>query len=159
MEMKFALTILFGLCLLPVLTKAQTQDESRQIGDPRMFDQWGKIPFSDEKARLDNLAIYLQKDEPTFVTYLVFYAGRKSCAGEIQARADRAKNYLVNKRGVQANRVIWKDGGYRKEFTVEIWAWPRDVGEPYASPTLTQNDVQVVKCKPKNLIRSRHIKS
>ena len=157
--MKLALTIICCLCILPVLANAQTQDELPRIGDPRMFDTWGKIPFSDEKARLDNLAIYLQKDEPTFVTYLVFYAGRKSCIGEIQSRAALAKNYLVNKRGIQANRVIWKDGGYRQEFTVEIWAWPRDVGEPYAYPTLTQNDVEVVKCRPKNRIRRRRVKS
>jgi hypothetical protein len=101
--MKFALIIIFCSCLLPVLAKAQTQDELQQIGDPRKFDiWWGKIPFSEEKARLDNLAIYIQKEEPTFIAYLIVYGGKRGCAGEAQAHAVRAKNYLVNKGGTAA---------------------------------------------------------
>lgn len=156
---KVALSIIFGLCILPVLAKAQTQEQPPRFAIPRLFDYWGRIPFSDEKVRLDNLAIELQKNKPTFVAYLIFYAGRVSCAVEIQARAIRARNYLVNKHDVRADRVIWVDGGYRDDFTVEVWAWPRDVDAPTPSPTLMEKDAQIIKCKPKSRIRRRRGKT
>jgi len=60
-----------------------------------MFDEWGKISISDENARLDNLAVFLQKEQPTWVVYLMFYDSTRVCAGELNARATRAKKWLV----------------------------------------------------------------
>ena len=39
------------------------------------FDEWGDIDWSDEKARLDNVAIYWEK-EPRNIIYLVVFAGK-----------------------------------------------------------------------------------
>src|SRR6185295_5101468 len=61
---------------------------------PVKFDEYGDIKFNDEKARLDNYAIQLQND-PAAQGYILAYG---SCAGEAQARADRAKDYLVKRR-------------------------------------------------------------
>lgn len=110
-----------------------------------MFDEWGKLSFNDENARLDNLAVFLQKDQPTWVVYLMFYDGKRACAGELQTRARRAKNWLV-RRGVAENRIIWKNAGYRDEFTVQVWTWQRDVGEPAVYSTVSPSDVRVVNC-------------
>ena len=97
------------LCLL-ALSSAQGQHPSR-------FDEYGRLPIVDEKARLDNLAIHLQ-NEPDYVAWLVVYAGQKTCIGDARKRAVRSRDHLVIRRGIRANRVMWIDGGYREEPTV-----------------------------------------
>jgi hypothetical protein len=79
-----------------------------------VFDRYGTIGWQDEKARLDNLAIFLMEN-PKFVGYIFVWAGRQACPGEAQARAQRAKKYLVEYRRIGWSRVIWKDAGFRDE--------------------------------------------
>lgn len=95
---------------------------------PRKFDEYGNIAFNDEKARLDNYAIQLQ-NEPGSQGYIIAYG---SCAGEAQARADRAKDYLVNTRGIDAGRLVTIDGGCRSDLTVELWVVPQGATAPAA---------------------------
>lgn len=113
-------------------------------GDVRKFDEYFNIPFSDEKARLDNLATYLQR-EPDMKGYIIAYAGRRARADEAQARAERAKNYLVNVRGVNAERVVTIDGGHREELEVDVYVLPRGVSAPTVTPTVDPSEVQTIK--------------
>lgn len=76
-----------------------------------LFDQYGAIRWADEKARLDNFAIQLQHDEK-LVGYILVFDSVGGCAGEAQARAIRAKRYVVEHRGISWNRVIWRREGY-----------------------------------------------
>ena len=101
----------------------------------RKFDEYGNIRFNDEKARLDNYAIELQ-NEPGSQGYIIAYGGRRGTAGEALARGERAKNYLVNTRGIDAGRLTVVDGGYREDLTVELWIRPTGATEPTASPTV-----------------------
>jgi hypothetical protein len=96
---------------------------------PTKFDEYGNIKFNDEKARLDNFAIQLQ-NQPTAQGYILAYG---SCAGEAQSRADRAKNYLVNTRGIDAGRIMTVDGGCRSDLAVELWIVPSGATAPAAS--------------------------
>lgn len=93
------------------------------------FDEYGDIKFNDEKARLDNYAIQLQ-NQPGSQGYILAYG---SCAGQAQARADRAKDYLVNTRGIDAGRLTTVDGGCRSELGVELWVVPTGATPPAAS--------------------------
>lgn len=150
----------FCLCLLLISVNAQGPGRSYQcppgmICDPVMFDLYGKVLWGDEKARLDNAAIYLQREPANFVLYLVGYGGRNACMGEAQGRVLRAKNHLVAKRGIPSSRVGTIDGGYRDEQMVEIWLLPRDIGEPYPSPTVDKSEVQLRDCKAKNKNRQK----
>jgi len=97
--------------------------------EPVKFDEYGDIKFNDEKARLDNYAIQLQ-NQPGAQGYIVAYG---SCEGEAQARADRAKGYLVNTRGIDAGRLVTIDGGCRSALTVELWIVPTGATAPAAS--------------------------
>lgn len=97
--------------------------------EPRRFDEYGDIRFNDEKARLDNYAIQLQ-NEPGSQGYIIAYG---TCEGEGQARADRAKNYLVNTRGIDAGRITTVDGGCRADLAVELWIVPTGANPPVAS--------------------------
>jgi len=109
--------------------------------ESQKFDEYGNVNFNDEKARLDNYAIQLQ-NAPGTQGYIIAYGGRRGRTGEAQARADRAKNYLVNTRGVDAGRIVTVDGGFREDLAVELWLVPQGATPPTASPTVQPGDVQ-----------------
>ncbi len=93
---------------------------------PRKFDEYGNIRFNDEKARLDNYAIQLQNEPGSTGTIIVF----GSCAGEGQQRGDRAKDYLVNTRGIEAGRITVVDGGCQENLKVQLWVVPQGSAAP-----------------------------
>ncbi len=95
----------------------------------RKYEEYGDIRFNDEKARLDNYAIDLQ-NTPGSQGYILAYG---NCAGQAQARADRAKDYLVNTRGIDAGRLYTVDGGCRSDLAVELWVVPTGATPPPAS--------------------------
>jgi len=93
---------------------------------PRKFDEYGNIRFNDEKARLDNFAVQLQ-NEPTSTGYIIGYG---SCGTEGMTRANRAKDYLVNTRGIDASRIVTVDGGCTPELIVQLWIAPQGASAP-----------------------------
>jgi len=95
------------------------------------FDEYGNIRFNDEKARLDNYAIQLQ-NQPGSTATIIAYG---SCEGEAQTRADRAKDYLVNTRGIEAGRITTVDGGCRSDLTVQLWIVPSGADAPVPETT------------------------
>jgi hypothetical protein len=133
----FVLTIIF----ISAAAVAVCGQESR-IRDPRKFDEWGDIPFTDEKARLDNAAIQLRHDRG-YIIYLVISAGKTACVGEARARGIRARNYLVRKRNVKPGQIVWIDGGYQETVTTEVWIWPPTMRPPTVFPEFTLKPNQV----------------
>jgi hypothetical protein len=103
------------------------------------FDEYGDIRFDDEKARLDNYAIQLQ-NAPGSQGYIIAYG---TCSGDglcthtscivAQKRADRAKDYLVTTRGIDAGRIVTVDGGCRSAVNVELWVVPTGAVAPSAN--------------------------
>jgi hypothetical protein len=93
---------------------------------PTKFDEYGNIRFNDEKARLDNYAIQLQNAPGAGGTIIVY----GTCAGEAQQRGDRAKDYLVNTRGIEAGRITVVDGGCSSELKVQLWIVPSGADAP-----------------------------
>jgi Bacterial Ig domain len=98
---------------------------------PTKFDEYGDIRFNDEKARLDNFAIQLQNTPGSTATIIAY----GSCAGQAQTRADRAKDYLVNTRGIDAGRITTIDGGCRSDLAVQLWIVPTGATAPAAETT------------------------
>ncbi|HEX7175965.1 MAG TPA: hypothetical protein VF240_11955 [Pyrinomonadaceae bacterium] len=122
--------------------------------EARKIDEYGNIRFNDEKARLDNYAIALQ-NEPGAQGTIICYGGRVGRAGEAQARCDRAKNYLVNERGIDASRVSTVDGGFREELTVELWVVPTGAQPPTASSTVDPSEVRTTRPSRRGRRRGR----
>ncbi|MGB8506851.1 MAG: hypothetical protein WCD76_00465, partial [Pyrinomonadaceae bacterium] len=118
----------------------------------KRFDEFPSIAFDDDKARLDNLAIELQNN-PGATGYIVVYAGRTSRAGTADGLGARARNYLVQTRGLSANRVAVINGGYRENSTYEIWLVPQGAEPPTATPTIQPGDVRPA---PAATRRTRH---
>ena len=96
---------------------------------PRKSDEFGEIARNDEKARLDNFAILLQ-NEPGARGYVIAYAGRNSRSGEGRRRAERARDYLVSTRGLDASRIVIVDGGFRESAATELWIVPPGAEPP-----------------------------
>ncbi|HSE33635.1 MAG TPA: hypothetical protein VLA93_18835, partial [Pyrinomonadaceae bacterium] len=94
------------------------------------FDEYGNIKFNDEKARLDNYAIQLQNQPGSSATIVVY----GSCAGEGQTRGDRAKDYLVNTRGIEASRITVVDAGCSSDLRVQLWIVPQGAAAPTPEP-------------------------
>lgn len=120
------------------------------------FDEYGRICWENEKARLDNFAIQLLNDNPTTLGQIIVYDGKRACRGEAVARAQRAKKYLVEYRKVPADRIVWRWGGYRGEMTTTLVIhpsgasiWPFEDSLPLAEVRFVGNcsrKVRPVKC-------------
>lgn len=108
------------------------------------FDKYGDLSVKEEEKRLNDFVIQLRLSQD-WKGYVLVYAGRCSYAGEAMARAERAKRYLV-KRGIEASRIVTMDGGYRHEFTVDLWLSPSGVtSTPTTFSSLQPNEVKIVK--------------
>ncbi len=94
--------------------------------DPHPLDRYGDLNFNDEQARLDNFAIQLQQ-EPDAIGYIVTYAGDHVSPNEARHRARRAKRYVVNRRGIEAERVVPVCGGRSDGLSTVLWTLPRDI--------------------------------
>ena len=112
------------------------------------FDSFENTSVEFENAILDSFAIALL-NKPDDIGYIIVYAGRKACNGEAQARAMRMKKYVVEHRGVEWNRVIWKDAGHvERPYVLLEMQLKNGPQYPYDYPkTLPTNEVQIVNCR------------
>jgi hypothetical protein len=107
---------------------------SNQTGMFDRFDEFGDIRCEDEYARLDNFAIQLMQ-EPKSKGVIIFYGGKKFRGrlpkrGEAEARAARLKPYLVERRGIPAERIVVINGGYANEWSAQLWIVPPGLSMP-----------------------------
>lgn len=115
------------------------------------FDEFGDINCEDEYARLDNFVIHLQ-NTPSAQGYIIFYGGRRFRGrlprkGESAARAGRMKPYMVNRRGIPAERVVVINGGYQEDFLVELWIVPAGALPPEPHSTVPASKIKFRKGK------------
>ena len=78
--------------------------------------------------------------EPDSKAYIIAYGGREDPPGKPQRYAARAKNYLVETRGLNPQRIITVAGGRRVEFVVELWLVPKNAKPPEPTPAITVDD-------------------
>jgi hypothetical protein len=109
--------------------------------EPRKFDEFPNLAFDDQKARLDNLAIQMQ-NEPNAQGYIIVYAGRTSRPGTAERLGARARDYLVQQRGLDPSRFTVVNGGYRDSDYFEVWIVPQGAQPPQPSATVQPGDVR-----------------
>ncbi len=107
----------------------------------REFDECNNCTFDDQKARLDNLAVELQND-PTTRAYIIAYGGRMSPVGQVEKLMNRAREYMVTQRGIDASRLSVVNGGYREDDSVELWIVPSGATAPQATPTVQAGEIK-----------------
>lgn len=116
-------------------TAASCTTSLMKKAEARKLDEYGKLLPKDENERLDKFTIELQMD-PTAQAYIIAYGGRVSRAGVAQRAADKAKGYLVTKRGLDRDRIVTIDGGYREQPAIELWLVPSRASLPKPTPTV-----------------------
>ena len=116
----------------------------RGITNYGRFDEYGDLDFRSETGRLDSFAIALNQ-ATKLKGYILVYAGKVACPNEARKRANRARSYLINKRGLKPTQIEIIDGGYRQSFLVELYALPQGAAAPNIGPTLDPSKVQIVK--------------
>src|ERR1044072_1187267 len=129
-----------GGALLTVLCSVVANYGQHPLERNRVFDEYGRVCWEDEQARLDNFAARLESG-PEQIGNIVVYEGRRACPGEAIARAIRAKKYIVGRRHIDPNRVLWWFGGYREDLTVILMDIPRGYPEWPTKPTVLPTDV------------------
>lgn len=82
------------------------------------FDEYENLSFEDEKARLDNYANEMKERLGRGV--IVVYGKNRDVRSKIVRRAERAKKYLAQKRGIEPQRILIVDGGYREYSATEL---------------------------------------
>jgi hypothetical protein len=80
------------------------------------------------------------QNAPSSQGYIIVYAGRGSRAGQADRLIKRAKDYLVNQRGIDAARLSVINGGYRDTDYFELWVVPQGAEPPQATPTAQPGD-------------------
>jgi hypothetical protein len=57
----------------------------------------------------------------------------------------RARDYMVQDRGIDASRLVFVNGGFREKDSVEVWIVPAGAEPPRATPTVQAGDVKPLK--------------
>jgi hypothetical protein len=126
-----------------------------------VFDAYRDIRFNDEKARLDNFAIWLLS-EPSWIGYYVSYSG-SSCDADLftdrkrDIRANRSRNYLTHTRQLDGARLqnLTVGGTKSDSYAVILWVCPANLPPPVdrseqrVGPTLEKADCPAKKKKSK----------
>jgi hypothetical protein len=82
------------------------------------FDEYMRLPFGDEKARLDNFVINL---EAAFFRGTIQVVGPSSRdRQQLSKLAARAKNYLVRERGFEPERLLIVDAGFEEQALTRL---------------------------------------
>ena len=143
--------LITAICLSATVLSSPTASSGHYKPLPTSpFDEYGEISWEDEKAHLDNFAIQLQQDSD-LIGYVLVYDAARGCPGEAQARAIRAKRYVVH-RGLPWNRVIWRQEGYQADIHTVLQPVKQNVipPRPFLGPTVAAIDGEASKlCKAK----------
>lgn len=125
----FAVVFAAGTILVPQRSKAENRPLSIR------FATYGDITRSAESTQLNRFARALGSNGGA-QGCIITYGGRHSVGDVAQERADRARDYLVNVRDIDAARLVTIDGGYRETPNTELWIVPAGATPPTASPTV-----------------------
>jgi hypothetical protein len=127
--------LLLFCCLHPVFSQVGEGLKPRKVDTYNDQIRGGEAERSQLLEFLEELA-----KEPTAKAYIIAYGGRKDKPGKALRYALRAKNYLVESRGVHPAQIVAIDGGRREDFVVELWIVPNGAKPPEPAPTITVKD-------------------
>lgn len=89
----------------------------------RKIDEFGDVLPTDAAARLDNFAIALQ-NEPGARGFIIGYRAHRDLPGLSGRRVNWMRGYLIQNRGVDADRIAAIDGGTASCISHELWLVP-----------------------------------
>ena len=100
--------VMIGLCGFLLWPSAFTRAD-------QWFDYYGKIPWEEERLRLDDFAMFLKRN-PDMIGYMAFYVGESDSEAEIERHVIQAKNHIVRGRlKINKERIVIVNAGKRAE--------------------------------------------
>lgn len=131
----FLILLLFSVAF----TQEVSEESSPEIAQTQTVkvDELGRLGECAFGARMDNLAIELQ-NKPDAVGYIIAYKSVGILPSQIESPRllIRARNYLVNTRGMDPLRLVVIDGGFREKEATELWLVPPGGAPPTPSDTV-----------------------
>lgn len=126
---------------------------SAQTDVTRRIAEFGFFSCEEMSPRLDNLISEMvktnQSETALIVIYEGKYKGRNPTRGNAMNRLKEIRNYLTYQRmEFPEPRYVFINGGFRENFTVELWLIPEKSKLPKLSPTLTEKEMRFRKGKP-----------
>lgn len=97
-------------------------------GLPRVIDDYGKLSWQDEKARLESVVVELANDKDV-VAYFVVQTKEKARFRALKIREEKIKKFLFEKHKIAKNRLIFVDAG-SGESNTRIYIIPKGVDFP-----------------------------
>ncbi len=138
------------LLCVSVLGVNRMVEAQQNIADhSRKFDEFHGSNWESAMAHLDSFALDLQANPP-MIGVLIVYGGQRRPRGEARAWSNCIKSYLVSRRGIEPDRIVMINGGYREDLTVELWE-TTDRKHIHPGPHLKPRDVRFRKGKVKHL--------
>jgi hypothetical protein len=113
--------------------------------EARKLDEFSKLKAEEEDSRLLNLKLNIDQEASMAKGYIIAYGAPNSRQGVAQKAADKAKNYLVKKYGVDPTLIVAVDGGYREQETLELWLVPDGAEPPKPTPSIKPSPMPGVK--------------
>lgn len=108
---------------------------------PMLADSFGVLNQETEMARLDNFA-QLINSSPESDAYVVIYGGKTNKYGEMGARTDRIRKYLIDFKKQDPSRIIFVTGGFRESLIFELWLSPVKNSYPPLTPSILPENVK-----------------
>jgi hypothetical protein len=105
------------------------------------FNQFYGAGWENAMAHLDAFALSLN-NSPNELGVVIVYGGNHGRRGEAKAWSACVKDYLVNRRSIDASKLIMIEGGYRRSLTVELWGAADPKHVPTASPEISAKHVK-----------------
>jgi hypothetical protein len=106
------------------------------------LDEYGNLPSDDEAAHLDLFADKLFR-HPRLRGQIVAYSDPRMARGSYLRRIHGIAKYLTYARGIETNRISVIDGGYKEQFSTELWLIPEGANPPTPIPKLPQPSVNI----------------
>ncbi|MGI8639395.1 MAG: hypothetical protein ACR2MG_05515 [Pyrinomonadaceae bacterium] len=132
---------------------------SAQVNEARKIDEFGNISCDDLTARFDNFFLQLTELDNS-KGYVLVYEGNllsplynkdgktiKPRRGEAKAQILTMKSRIKFSR-FDEKRIVFVNGRFRENLTIELWIVPTDVTPPKPTPTLKK--MKYRKGKPGN---------
>lgn len=114
----------------------------------RKYDEYGNLPFEEEKARLGLFAAQL-RGTPDTMGLIIIRPGAKMEVGESEARRERARRYMVDGLGLETDRILTREGDGREELAIELWIMPTKLPPAESNQNINSSPSQLNSNTPK----------
>jgi hypothetical protein len=134
--------LLLAALVAPLASAQEASDGAKQVA--RKFDEFGELRGCDWGARFDNFAIQLQ-DDLSMEGYVIVYGPEGEWSGTGKNLLERIKDYFINTRGMEQERIKPIYGGRYKEMDqvwTELWLVPHGADAP--DPQLYRTKIKTI---------------